>query len=196
MQRFYVLPLESPDGIHRGPKYLAWRFNPSGIATAWGMMDFGALSSAIVLCPDISISDDATLTTGHADVFAFPENIAPAISGADRLVMDGFFEPLNIPTDWLTGSSTYLQFLRTMAGLFQFAQRYASTSNGASIFDNGRNLSSRLNGFSAQERTWFDSTVASFGYPAPSGNPTLRQLAKQIGDLWGAAPFTLAGITF
>jgi len=195
MQRFYLVPIETV-GSARGPKYFAWRFDPDppGLASAWSLMDYGFMPSGLIFCPDV-IASDHTFLAAQSDVYDFPEVLNVTIS--DRTAMDAFFEAISIPTDWLTAGSTYLEFLRKMAGMFQFNQRYNGISGGHSIFENGRTLESNWNSLSAQEQSWFLQTSVSFGGPASiPGNPKLRSLTKQAGDLWGETPFLLGGVTF
>lgn len=161
---------------------------------SWAMMDYGFINIALLWAVDITPADDAFLKA-QTDVYAFPANLDAQIT--DKARMDVFFEPINVPTDWLTPSSTYRQFLRSMAGLMQFNQRYGAISTGQSLLGNGITLNSNWNGLSAQQKSWFNQTVASFGYTyTVSGNPKLRTLSKQAGDLWGSQPFFLGGYEF
>ncbi len=193
--RLYILPIEQV-GSQRGPKYFRWRYDPDppGIACAWAMMDYGFLPYALLYAIDIQPIDD-TFISSQADVYAWPLDLSPSIS--DRSRIDTFFEGIGVPTDWLTASNTYLQFLRQMAGLFQFNQRYGTISGGQSLLGNGITLETRWGSLTDQQQDWFNQTVTSFGYTyTVSGNPKLRTLAKQAGDLWGSQPFYLGGIQF
>ena len=132
-------------------------------------------------------------------MYAFPDNLDVAIT--DRATIDTFFESINLPTNWLTPSTTYRELLRYTAGMFQFNQRYAGIAAAEigetrSVFDGGRTLESNWNNLSAQEKAWFNAAIKSFVPSAPdvTGNPKLRTLAKQAGDLWGAAPFIFGGV--
>jgi len=192
----YILPIErNLAGTQRGPKYFFWRFDPDppGIQGGWAMMDYGFLDYAL-LVSNLSDADHAFLLA-QPDVYSFPQDLNAQIS--DGPVITAFFEAINIPTDWLTPSTTYLEFLRQMAGLFQFNQRYGGISNGQSLLGNGVTLDNNWNNLSQQQKQWFNQTIASFGYIFNvTGNPKLRALAKQAGDLWGAQAFYLGGIQF
>lgn len=192
----YIVPIEQV-GSARGPEYFAWRFDQNGpsITSTWSMMDYGFINLGLLYSPDISQTDHDTLVQNN-DVYAFDlANLDGQIT--DKATLDAFFEPLNIPTDWVTPSSTYREFLRNLAGLFQFNQRYAVISGGASFLGNGVTLETRWGQLTTQQRNWFNQTLASFGYQyTVSGNPKLRILAKQAGDLWGETPFILGGVEF
>ncbi len=191
----YTLPIERA-GNQRGPKYFRWRYDPDppGIACTWTMMDYGFIDVALLAAIDIVPTDD-TFLRAQSDIYAWSAVLTVAIS--DRTQIDTFFEAINIPTDWLTPANTYLEFLRQMAGLFQFNQRYAGLSGGASLLGGTATLDTQWNSLTAQQQAWFNQTIASFGYTySVTGNPRLRTLAKQVGDLWGAQPFYLGGIQF
>ncbi len=191
----YVLPIERA-GNQRGPKYFPWRHDPDppGINCLWAMMDYGFIDYGLLLAFSILPADEAFLAA-QADVYAWPSNLSVAIN--DRARIDIFFETISVPTDWLTPANTYLQFLRQMAGLFQFNQRYGTLSGGQSILGGGVTLDTQWNSLTSQQQAWFNQTIASFGYTyTVSGNPKLRTLAKQAGDLWGAQPFYIGGYQF
>lgn len=194
----YFIPIQQI-GNARGPQYFQWRFSATGIVCKWSLMDYGFINVGLLVTPDITPADDTALRT-HADVYAFPNNLDVAIT--DKAALTAILEPANIPTDWLTASTTYRQLLRYMAGMFQFNQRFSGIAANAdglphSIFDNGVTLDSNYNSLDANHKAWFVATLQSFGYNnGVQGNPKLRSLAKQAGDLWGAAPFIMGGFTF
>lgn len=199
MPKIYLVPIEQitvTGGSERGPEYFKWRFdaNPPSINCHWSLMDYGFINVGLLVAHDITPTDHAALIL-HADVYAFPDNLDQPIS--DKATIDTFFEAVNIPTDWTTPSTTYRQLLRQMAGLFQFNQRYSGLSGGQSVFGNGITLDSNYNTMSAQQQTWFVQTLQSFGWQSGvQGNPKLRALAKQAGDLWGNKSFIMGGFTF
>lgn len=193
--KIYLIPIEQV-GNARGPEYFVWRFdaNPLSINCRWNMMDYGFINVGLIVAHDITPADHAALIL-NSDVYAFPDNLDQPIN--DKAVIDVFFEGINLPTDWTTPSTTYRELLRKTAGLMQFNQRYSGISGGQSIFGNGITLESNYNDLSAQQKTWFNSTLVSFGWlGGVQGNPKLRALAKQASDLWGNAPFILGGFEF
>jgi len=197
--KLYIVPLESVviDGhTYRGPEYFAWRFdaNPPSVNCYWEWMWYGFSDYALVAALDITPADHAALIL-HANVYTFPDNLDQAIT--DRATLDPFFESVGIPTDWLTPSTTYRELLRKTAGMMQFGQRYEGISRGQSLFVNGITLDSNWNSLSTQQQTWFEQTLVSFGWlTGVQGNPKLRTLTKQVGDIWGNTPFFLGSFTF
>ena len=193
--KVYFIPIEQ-NGNYRGPEYFVWRgdLNGPSIACRWSLMDYGFINVGLLVAHDISAADDAAVRI-KPGVYAFPDNLDQPIT--DKAALTVILEAANVPTDWLTASTTYRQLLRSMAGLFQFNQRYSGISNGQSIFGNGITLDSNYNNLSAQQKAWFVQTMESFGYlNGVQGNPKLRTLAKQAGDLWGSQPFYMGGFTF
>jgi hypothetical protein len=193
----YLVPIETIDGA-RGPNYFAWPpEQPTGIICGWSMMDYGFSPIGLLVARDIDLADHANLI-GNADVFYFPTNLDTPVDQDVR----GFFEGVNLPTDWLGPSTTWRELLRQTAGMFQFNQRYMGivaeqTGELHSIWDTA-DLDTRLREMTAQEQTWFLLTVDSFGYDSSqiNDNNRLRQLVKQTGDFWIGQEFYLGGLTF
>ena len=204
MGRFYLVPIETV-GSYRGPKYFEWRMTDppgSGIDCRWSLMDYGFLPYCLILAHDITQDDHDALVL-HSDVYAFPDDLSGAVDDQD---IDVFFEAIQVPTDWLTPSTTWLELLRNMAGLFQFNQKFggiaaAETGELHSVFDNVT-LDDTYNDLTAQEQGWFDATIAYFeqafgiDVPAVLPNMKLRQLAKAAGDFWEDRPFYMGGAAF
>lgn len=205
MQRFYLLPKE--EGIianQFGPKYLKWKFNTENprIDTKWAAMPYGNLPTWLIFCHDISQTDHNFLTS-QSDVYAFPENIDGPVNDS---AIDSFFEPLHIPTDWLTPATTWRGLLRNMAGIFLFDQRYkgiAAEQTGKlhSLFDN-MTLDNRYNDLTPQEKLWFDATIVwfeqAFGLNIPKILPNMkfRIITKMAGDFWENRPLYMGGFEF
>lgn len=83
---WYLLPLDRV-GNMRGPRYLKWRGNPSGLDVRWSLMDFGALDVAVVAA-DTNAEQHATLTA-YSDCFAIAdEGIDEAIAMLDGYGID------------------------------------------------------------------------------------------------------------
>jgi hypothetical protein len=188
--RLYLVPVITVNGTHRGPAYFQWRLN-AGITSPWAMMDYGLMPTALVHAWELSPADEATLDAAP-DVYQFPDVLAQPVADP---TLDAFFEGLSIPTNWLTPSTTYRELLRSMAGLFQFAQRFEFISGGLPLFGDGVTLETNYNQTGARQ-AFLDATLASFGYPSVQGNPKLRALAKQAGDAWDARPFVLGPMEF
>jgi len=202
--KIYLLPIQEITdvrGYQRGPMYIKWREDLSGLeGYKWGMMDYGFAPFGLVAIRDITAGDHAALSA-NADVYTFPELDALNTQIDPQDTLDTFFEGIGIPTDWLTPANTYLEFLRQMAAMFQFNQRYGGiaaheTGEFHSIIGDAGGLDVRYSTWSLQAQGWFDETLLWFGYPPVTGNPRLRQLIKMAGDAWGTKPFFLGGIEF
>jgi hypothetical protein len=195
VNHLYLTPMVSTtDALGRTfiyPKYFPSRFGGSVTVTTQSAMRYGFLPYALVYAEGLT-PDGAGFLAAQSDVYVFPDDIDQPIADPR---LGSFFESLSFPTDWLTPATTYRVFLRTLAGMFQFAQRYQGLSGGHALFE-GYTLDTNYRSMPAQQATWFDATLASLGYPAVNGNPKVRSLIKQIGDLWGQQPFFLGTLTF
>jgi hypothetical protein len=141
--RFYFVPVQvfspEPGDAFRRPKYF-WtsRFERGPITSRVGVMDYGRLGAgfqdiALVLAVDISAADQALMDShaynqpaGNQDVYVIPLDYNTNV--VDPPGSRAFFEGLGLPTDWLTPSNTYLELMRTLAGMIQFAQRFYGIS--------------------------------------------------------------------
>lgn len=121
------------------------------------------------------------------------ENLDVAIPGADPI--DTFYEGLNIPTDWMTPSTTYREFLRQTMAMFTINSKYGVISQGHNLFST-YDLSTRYNELTAQEQAWFDATIQSFGYDPSIINPnaTFRQMLKAASDELSFMSFQMGDI--
>jgi len=197
MNVFYLIPVLM-FGASRGPAYFAgWEDEYGTVTCGWSMMDYGFSPSALIVAKDISQADQDFLAL-QPDVFRFPADL----SGPVNQDVQAFFEGINLPTDWLTPATTWLELLRQTAGMFLFNQRYmgiaaAETGELHSIFDTAT-LSTRLRQMTDDEQRWFLATVDSFGFDSSiiSLNSQLRLLVKQAGSFWAEQPFFLGSVEF
>jgi len=182
-------------GAGRIPKYLKYKpHNPDGLVFAWGLMDYGFIDVGL-LAGEVDQTIHDTLS-GYADVYSFPDDLDSAITDP---TIDAFLEGIDIPADWLTPSTTYRQLMRSMAGMFQFNQRYGGISGGETLLggNTGITLDSNWNNLTAQQQGWFYDTLNSFGYSyTVPGNPKLRQLVKQAGDVFASQTFQIGRWSF
>jgi len=190
---YYLLPiilLLKPWGAEvRVPKY----FGDGTITAQWTMMDYGFVDTALLYSGDISPADQAFLEA-QADVYSFPADLDTPVNKAEA---EPLFEAVNIPTDWLTPSTSNRELMRQTAGMMQFNQRYGGISGGGSIFDDA-DLSTRLRQMTAEEEEWFYLTAESFGIDRNliNRNSQLRQLVKSAGDIWAGQTFYLGDSEF
>lgn len=192
-QNFYLVPVEQV-GSARGPEYFRWRFDPDpdSITARWGAADYGFLPSMLLLAFDMSQADHDALCA-NVDVYCFPDNIDAAITDPN---IDTFFEGLNIPTNWLTPSTTYRELLRSSMGMFQYNQRFSAQCGHTLLGEGGYTLDQRWNELTAQDQACFDAVSASFGLPSVTGNPQLRSLVKRVDAYWQSQTFFLGGFGF
>ena len=193
--RLYVIPIESA-GTARGPKYFTWMVDPDppGLSVPWAMMDYGCEPTGIVAA-DVTTAQHNVLA-GHADVLALPVNLNTSPNAAAVTTAQTYLESINVPAGWVTTALTWRQIVRTVAGLFQFAQRYSGISSGGRWFGGGVALSMQWGQLPADVQTNLLATATSFGYSTMglSGTTTIRTILKVLADAWGDAPFYLGGL--
>jgi len=202
MIRLYLVPVESviiEDITYIGPKYFEWKNDPdpeNAIDTGYECIYYGYHPYILLLAKDISQDDHDTLLT-YLDVFAFPplDQLDQAINPVDNI--DVFFEGIDLPTDWMTPSTTYREFIKRTICIFLFTQRYRGISEGHDLFENV-DLDDTYNDLTSEEQGWFDATVESYGYNPDLILPNMkfRQLLKAASDWMDTRTVYIGGIAF
>ena len=202
MQRLYLVPVETVvigDIEYNGMKYFSWKYDPTpetAINVASACIYYGYHPYVLVLAQDITQEEHDTLLT-YPDVFAFPEldQINTTIDPGDNI--DVFFEGIDLPTDWMTPSTTYLEFLRRTVSIFLFCQRYRGISGGHDLFENV-DLEDKYSTLTAEEQGWFDATIESYGYDPGLILPQMkfRQMLKLASDWMDERVFHIGGVEF
>jgi len=194
MIRFYILPIEIAEGNHRGPMYLKWRFNATGIDCKWSMKDYGLIPAAMVAC-DLTQAQHEQLVT-NPDVAAAPENIDNNISDIAIPAVKEVLEALRIPAGWVTNAYTYRQILRMVGGLFLFAQRYHGMHN-EQLIDNVGQLDLQWSQIPTDRQNRIKATADALGYTYADVKNTwlVRRILKHLADQWGNTPILFGFVT-
>jgi len=201
MIRLYLVPVETVtigDMEYNGMKYFDWRFDPDppGIEGPTACIYYGYHPYVLVLALDILQADHDALLT-YPDVFVFPplDQLDQAINPVDNI--DVFFEGIDLPTDWMTPSTTYREFIKRTICIFLFCQRYRGISQGHDLFENV-DLDDKYNDLTIEEQGWFDETVISYGYDPALILPNMkfRQMLKTASDWMDARTVYIGGIAF
>jgi len=77
--RFYIMPL-TVVASRRGPKYLKWRDNPTGIDAPWAMVDYGFQPTCLVAA-EVDTTQHSSLNA-NADLMAAPADLDSTIGNA------------------------------------------------------------------------------------------------------------------
>jgi len=186
------------DTDYNGMKYFAWKYDPDppGIECPTACIYYGYHPYVLVLALDITQTDHDALLT-YPDVFVFPplDQLDETIAPGDNL--DEFFEAIDLPTDWMTSSTTYREFIKRTICIFLFCQRYRGISQGHDLFENV-DLDDKYNDLTIEEQGWFDETVISYGYDPALILPQMkfRQMLKMASDWMDARTVYIGGIAF
>jgi hypothetical protein len=214
--------IRGEDTISRLPKYFYqnvedppgsgnWRITrgPLTSATRVPTMDYGAydfLPFALVVAVDISSADHDYLvarsvvsgTEPVLDVYVIPENLDQNVSSVPQT--QAYFEAQDLPTNWLTASSTYREMVRRLAAVVQFSKRYRGESkkvpwdtnqgtisyDGTTLTDSGQDfsewetLTEPAVYLAAMEYERTDRTGKAYGYLGASTGGTVVNVYRDM----------------
>jgi len=189
--RFYLVPVEQ-SGNARGPKYFKWRFSPDGLDVRWGAFDYGLIPTMLIAA-DVTAGQHDTLAA-QSDVTAIPADIDSTVPAQALPAVQNALEDLRIPGGWVTTNHTYREIIRTVGGLFQFAQRHHGLHNKI-IMPENVTLSQTWGDLPLQARQEVRATADSlnYDYSDVTASTTIRQILKSLADQWGDQPLLLGG---
>jgi len=193
MKRFYLLPIEMIE-TGRGPKYIRWRYNPSGIPVeSWGLMDYG-FEPACIFVGDMTDEQHAELSS-HSDVFSIPDLDQEV--GEDTTTLKACLETYHFPANWVLPTNTYRQVLRRIAASCQCLQRlkgmignYCPFSLGGTWGDH--QLNTKLSDIPLAVRGALLSACGQIGIESINESTTLRGLINRYAWEW-IDPILLGG---
>ena len=195
MIRFYILPIErNTEGNARGPKYFKWRFSDTGIDCRWSMKDYGSIDMA-VLAADILQADHDALVL-NADVYAFPENLDPAMTLAERQALNTYIEAHGIPGDWLAPGDTFRSVLRVITGMFFYLQRVLAIIGYPTDPYAGLTLNTQYRNIPNPLHDAMSQAAGELGYTwNVANNDQIRKIFKLMSDEWGSQPIYFGFVT-
>ena len=190
--RFYVLPIMRV-GNSRGPKYLKWRDNATGINCRWNMIDYGLLDQAIVAA-DVTSAQHTTLAA-KSDVLAIPTNINTKLTATAVTTAETYLEGIGMPAQWVSTSYTYRQVLRIVGGCFLYMQRVTAILERPITLTGGV-LNMQMQNIAADIRAALQQAAdeQGFDYSGVTATTSVRQVLRAMAEAWGSKPI-LMGIT-
>ena len=191
--RFYIMPIQVVNERYRGPKYLKWRFNPSGLDVPWSMKDYGLIDACLVAA-DVSQAQHEQLAA-EVDVSAPPADIDQNVSEIAIPQVQQVLEALRIPAQWVTSDYTYRELLRMVGGLFLFAQRHHGM-HVEQLIDSTAQLDLRWNQIPLARRERIMATADDMGYDYTqvTNQWTIRRILRHLGDQWGQTPILFGNL--
>lgn len=183
-------------GNARGPKYLKWRFNPTGLDVPWGIMDYGLMPVCIAWANVTPAQNTTLLANNDVRLGLLNSNLDNTITAQQvQAVRDGL-EFLDIPGQWVDVTDTWRVVLRTTCGLFQYAQRLHGKFN-VKIVPDGYTLNTTWAQIPAQGKQFLLDTALELGIDTSgaTAQTTLRQIYKAFADAWGDKPLMINGVT-
>lgn len=187
--RIFIMPLVNIDNTI-GPKY------ESDLPARWAAMTYGSVPYAI-LAVEGEVADFVVLDA-YPDVVSVNPNFDANLPQAELSGIQAVLEAMRIPADWMNPSMSWREALRTIAGMFQYAQRYNGLYGKELIPETGLALNDRWGDIDPVVQAEYLNTASSFGWnvPTPGDNTSIRQILKAISDFWGSQPFKLGWINF
>lgn len=189
--RFYIVPIEQV-GNARGPEYFHWRFDQNPVAglegIRWSLKDYGSINVGIVAA-DVTTAQHNILAV-QSDVTAIPANLDATIGGGNLTAVRNALEGLRIPGAWVQANNSYRTVVRTVTGLFLYAQRVTALAGGQPLLRLNDNLNTQFQDLPADIRAAMQQAAEEFGYDTSglTATSTLRQILKQFADDWGETP--------
>jgi len=190
MIRFYILPVQriEDEDIRRGPKYFKWDGNPTGINCPWSIKDYGSIDMAVLAADILQADHDALIL--NADVYAFPENLDPVMTLANRQAMNTYLEVRGIPGDWLKQGDTFRSVLRTVTGIFLYLQRVLAILGYPANPFAGLTLNTRYGQLTTAYQNALSQAAIDLGFTwNVAANDQIRKIWKLTADQWGSQPF-------
>lgn len=195
--RLYVLPVERNVTLNSdGAKYLFWRQDPD-ISDRVGedgraIITYGKFNSCIAAV-EATATVHAVLAS-KADVLQAPANLDNTITNNTvRNQVRTFLETIGLPGNWVVSGTVWREIVRTVCGLFQFAQRYDGLSTDGVAFGTRitGNLSIQWQNIPQTVRDAVLATGSTLGYDLSFITPTMivRNALKTVADMWGTTPF-------
>lgn len=192
--RWYIMAARIDDinGMPaRSPKYFKSRFNPTGLDVPRGWMDYG-LMPVFICWADVTLEQhQALIANNDCKHIVLHANIDNQVGAARDAVRAGL-EQLDIPGGWVDETDTWRNVLRTVCGVFQYAQKVHGRFN-QKIIPDGMTLSTTWSEIPQQGRDFLLKRAAEYGIDTSgyTGAITLRDIYKAFSDAWGDAPFKI-----
>jgi hypothetical protein len=166
-------------GDPRRPKYIP------ALGVDWTAMDFGAAPVFLVEAPLATLTE--TTLDLNADFFTVPALDSTLTAGQVTAVKTRL-EALGVPAGWVTTALTWRQVLRTVASIFQLAQR-------ANVTITTTALDLRMNQIPAGTLAALQDAADSLGFDRSGilGTTTVRQALKALADQW-SGPLMLGSV--
>ena len=188
--RLYIVPEQSiilQGEPARFPKY----FSPF----PWNGFYYG-FQPIYLVASDLAPADDAAIVA-NADVFAFPFNLTPTVGGGNVQAARNALEAALIPAQWVSGTTTWRQVARMVAGMFQFMQRLWALLGDVVLIDSSTKLNVQFSSLPANVQAAILQAAADLGYSTANiqANTQVRAILQDMGAQWGTKEFHFGGFT-
>lgn len=185
--RVYIMPLVlggGPSGLGRKAKY-----TPPG----YHIIPYGA-ENVCILAADVDAATHATISA-DPQVSTLPANLTNNLTAGAVTQAQAFLDGLNIPSQWVTTSITYVQLIRIVGKIFEVAQLFEGSIG--KLFTGGVTLATQFQALPANVRTTLQQIATSHGWDTSglTATSTVRQVLKFMADQF-PDPIQLLGVTY
>jgi len=169
--------------------------NQAGIDARCYVMDYGSMPVALSIVDATNEQHQALL--GNPDIIDLVDNaeIDRFLTEAEVGEAHDIFEYLNIPGQWIGTGNTWREVLRTVAGVFLFAQRM-NGKYGAPVVPDGYTLDSTWADLPVEAQQQLLDVVSELrvDYMGAGPETTLRSTHAWLAAAWEGKPIMLGGV--
>lgn len=203
-QEIFTVPIIGtgtlPDPLR--PRYVRDEFGGAfGTPIADGSIRYSRHSVAILALDAPQTYLDQVAAQPDADRFCAVGELNDNIGGPGNQLVRNTMEPLGIPADWSAAAISWRQALRTIIGIFLFAQRHEGLNpQSLGFFEDlelaGGGLNTQWQDLPLPFQQTITATVDSLGISfTPSPTQQVRSILKAFSDSFSGTAFSLNIVT-
>lgn len=168
-----------------------------GLPLADGSIRYSRTSTAILALDAPQTYLDQVAAQPDAERFCAVPQLLDNVGGQGNNLIRNTMEPLGIPADWSAAANSWRQSIRTICGIFLFAQRHEGLNPGSpGFFDDltasGGGLNTQWQNLTAPLQATILDNVASYGWTFnPEPTQQVRSILKFFADQFEGITFSL-----
>jgi hypothetical protein len=165
--------------------------------TAWSILNYGQADWCIAA---VEATDPVhAVLAAKADVIATPADLDTGVTNQRRDAVRSFMEEMGMPGNWVAATTPWREVIRTISGMALLGKRYdgikAGTDPGApslgSMVRGNLNTQWRSIPQGVRDTVMEAGQSMNMALPEISDTDTVRNILKQMADVWGGMPVSL-----
>lgn len=190
--QYFMIPVQVVSYM-RGPSYLKWRGNPTGLDVPWSCKDYGTVNNVMICAVDAETAD-LTWLSAQDGVYAWPTALDENLPQQERSAITAYLEAQFVPANWVSPSDTRRTALRTVTSMYIYMQRL--TTIAGNPLDWGITLNTQFRNLTPAHQVALETAASSLGYTwEVVPNDTIRNILKTMADAWGDAEIHFGSFT-